>query len=156
MPFWRTVTVSFGCHTTHIVNIESTAFECSVNTFRSQPRWLALVRFRLQYLGWRSTSLGLGELTPGSCGNAFGVKNRTANLIRIVSPERPRPGWPCHGLALNSPISPSPCLPISASPHLRVSPSPRLPISASPHLRVSPSPRLPISVSPHLPPPQFY
>jgi hypothetical protein len=32
------------------------------------------VRFRLQYLGWRSTSLGLGELTPGYCGNAFGVK----------------------------------------------------------------------------------
>ena len=93
IPFWRTVTVSFGCHTTHIVNIESTAFECSVNTFRSQPRWLALVRFRLQYLGWRSTSLGLGELTLGSCGNAFGVKNRTASLIRIVSPERPRPGW---------------------------------------------------------------
>jgi hypothetical protein len=40
--------------------------------------WLALVRFRLQYLGWRSTSLGLGELTPGYCGNAFGVKSRTA------------------------------------------------------------------------------
>jgi hypothetical protein len=32
------------------------------------------VRFGLQYLGWRSTSLGLDELTPGSCGNAFGVK----------------------------------------------------------------------------------
>jgi len=32
------------------------------------------VRFGLQYLGWRSTSLGLGELTPGYCGNAFGVK----------------------------------------------------------------------------------
>jgi hypothetical protein len=32
------------------------------------------VRFGLQYLGWRSTSLGLGELTLGSCGNAFGVK----------------------------------------------------------------------------------
>jgi hypothetical protein len=31
MPFWRTVTVSFGCHTTHIVNIESTAFEGSDN-----------------------------------------------------------------------------------------------------------------------------
>ena len=40
----------------------------------SQACWLALVRFRLQYLGWRSTSLGLGELTPGYCGNAFGVK----------------------------------------------------------------------------------
>jgi hypothetical protein len=74
MPFWRTVTVSFGCHTTHIVNIELTAFEGSVNTFRSQPRWLAHVRFRLPYLGWRSTSLGLGDLTLGSCGNAFGVK----------------------------------------------------------------------------------
>jgi hypothetical protein len=31
MPFWRTVTVSFGCHITHIVNIESTAFEGSDN-----------------------------------------------------------------------------------------------------------------------------
>ena len=31
-------------------------------------------RFRPQSLGWRSTSLGLGELTPGYCGNAFGVK----------------------------------------------------------------------------------
>jgi len=31
MPFWRTVTVSFGCHTTHIVNIEVTAIEGSNN-----------------------------------------------------------------------------------------------------------------------------
>jgi hypothetical protein len=31
MPFWRTVTVSFDCHTTHIINIESTAFEGSDN-----------------------------------------------------------------------------------------------------------------------------
>ena len=45
------------------------------------------VRFRLQYLGWRSTSLGLGELTPGSCGNAFGVKNRTAGLNQITTCE---------------------------------------------------------------------
>ena len=57
-----------------------------MNTFRSQPRWLALVRFGLQYLGWRSTSLGLGELTPGSCGNAFGV-NRIAELNHITTCE---------------------------------------------------------------------
>jgi hypothetical protein len=66
-------------------NIESTAFEGSVNTFRSQPRGLSLVRFGLQYVGWRSTSLGLGELTPGYCGNAFGVKNRTAGLNQIIT-----------------------------------------------------------------------
>jgi len=82
MPIWRTVTVSFGCHTTQIVNIESTAFEGSVKTFRSQPRWLALVRFGLQYLGWRSTSLGLGELPPGYCGNAFGVMTSFAGYKR--------------------------------------------------------------------------
>jgi hypothetical protein len=40
----------------------------------SSACWLALVRFRLQYLGWRTTSLGLGELTLRYCGNAFGVK----------------------------------------------------------------------------------
>ncbi|MFT7640023.1 MAG: hypothetical protein ACI9G1_001761, partial [Pirellulaceae bacterium] len=36
--------------------------------------------FGLQYLGWRSTSLGLGELTPGYCGNAFGVKRSNCGI----------------------------------------------------------------------------
>jgi hypothetical protein len=31
MPFWRTVAVSFGRHTTHIVSIESPVFEGSDN-----------------------------------------------------------------------------------------------------------------------------
>jgi hypothetical protein len=55
-------------------DIDSTAIEGRITRCVSQACWLALVRFRLQYLGWRSTSLGLGELTPGYCGNAFGVK----------------------------------------------------------------------------------
>jgi hypothetical protein len=87
MPFWRTVTVSFGCTLRKFSNIESTAFEGSASTFRSQPPWLALVRSGLQYLGWRSASLWLGELTPGYCGNAFGVKNRTAGLNQITTCE---------------------------------------------------------------------
>jgi hypothetical protein len=76
MLFWRTVTASFGCHTTHIVQsrVESTAFEGSENAL-CYPNVLARpCSIWPQYLGWRSTSLGLGELTPGYCGNAFGVK----------------------------------------------------------------------------------
>ena len=40
-------------------------FEGSENASRSGAYWLALFHFDVRYLGWRSSSLGLVELTLG-------------------------------------------------------------------------------------------